>query len=119
MYGVYNRFSDISDHDLDLVIRHFKAHKPSSGLRYVIGFLKRHGLRVQKRRVRMSMGRIDGLGQALRNHAAINRRKYEVPRSNYLWHTDGHHKLIRWGIVIHGFVDGYCRTVCFVIKPLR
>jgi hypothetical protein len=28
-----------------------------------------------------------------------------------MWHLDGHHKLIRWGIVIHGFVDGYSRLV--------
>lgn len=25
---------------------------------------------------------------------------------------DGHHKLIRWGFVIHGIIDGYCQTVC-------
>ncbi|KAI5982901.1 hypothetical protein EDC04DRAFT_2616344 [Pisolithus marmoratus] len=31
-------------------------------------------------------------------------------RPNALWHMDGHHKLIRWGIVIHGIVDGYCHT---------
>lgn len=111
MYGVYSHFSDISDRDLDILIRLFKQRKPTSGLRYIIGFLKRHGLCIQKRRVRMSMQRIDGLGQILRNHAAIDRRTYQVPRSNYLWHTDGHHKLIRWGIVIHGFVDGHCRTV--------
>ncbi|ESK81644.1 hypothetical protein Moror_3251 [Moniliophthora roreri MCA 2997] len=28
-----------------------------------------------------------------------------------MWHLDGHHKLIRWGIVIHGIIDGFCRTV--------
>jgi hypothetical protein len=110
-YGVLARFSEISDRDLDILVRHFKKHKPTSGLRYVIGFLKRHQIRVQKRRVRLSMRRIDGLGQILRNHEAIDRRTYKVPRSNYLWHMDGHHKMIRWGIVIHGFVDGHCRTV--------
>ena len=26
---------------------------------------------------------------------------------NSLWHIDGHHKLIRWRIVIHGGIDGY------------
>ena len=113
LYGVYTRFSEISDRDLDLLIQHFKNHKPTSGLRYAMAFLRRHGLRIQKRRIRMSMRRIDGLGQTLRNHEAIDRRTYEVPRSNYLWHTDGHHKLIHWGIVIHGFVDGFCRTVGF------
>ena len=115
LYGVLARFSEISDRDLDILVRHFKKHKPTSGLRYVIGFLKRHQIRVQKRRVRLSMRCIDGLGQTLRNHEAIDRRTYQVPRSNYLWHTDGHHKMIRWGIVIHGFVDGHCRTVNSVV----
>ncbi len=35
----------------------------------------------------------------------------ENPRPNSVWHIDGHHKLIRWGIVVHGMVDGFCRTV--------
>lgn len=36
---------------------------------------------------------------------------YRVKRSNALWHIDGHHKLIRWGFVVHGIIDGYCRTI--------
>ncbi|EPQ51350.1 hypothetical protein GLOTRDRAFT_133220 [Gloeophyllum trabeum ATCC 11539] len=51
LYGVYQRFSDISDNDIDLLVRLYKKHRPMSGLRYVIGFLKSHGLRVQKRRL--------------------------------------------------------------------
>ncbi|KAI6114827.1 hypothetical protein EDD16DRAFT_1483344, partial [Pisolithus croceorrhizus] len=37
---------------------------------------------------------------------------YYVKWPNAVWHINGHHKLIRWGIVIHGFIDGFCRTVC-------
>ena len=29
-------------------------------------------------------------------------------------HLDGHHKLIRWRIVIHGAIDGFSRTVVFL-----
>jgi hypothetical protein len=68
-------------------------------------------LRVQKERTRLSLKRVDGLGQALRTRLAIRRKVYKVPRPNHLWHLDGHHKLIWWGFVIHGFIDGYCRTV--------
>jgi hypothetical protein len=39
---------------------------------------------------------------------------YRVPWINALWHIDGHHKLIRWGIVIHGGIDGYSRMVTFL-----
>ncbi|KDR81021.1 hypothetical protein GALMADRAFT_42458, partial [Galerina marginata CBS 339.88] len=73
--------------------------------------LRRHNLRIQKSRVHQSLGRVNGLGRALRQRTAIQRRKYTSPRPNAVWHCDGHHKLIQWGIVIHGFIDGYCRTV--------
>ncbi|KAJ6491345.1 hypothetical protein C8R47DRAFT_1214733 [Mycena vitilis] len=40
MYRVYERYSNISDNDLDILARRFKRVKPSSGLRYLIGFLR-------------------------------------------------------------------------------
>ncbi|KAK7027069.1 hypothetical protein R3P38DRAFT_2527204 [Favolaschia claudopus] len=109
--GLKKGFDDIGDQDLDAITRKYKAKKPTSGLRYLRGHFRRHGLRIQRERARHSLKRVDALGQALRSHLAINRRRYKVPRPNYLWHCDGHHKLIWWGIVIHGFVDGYCRTI--------
>ncbi|TFK84419.1 hypothetical protein K466DRAFT_553601 [Polyporus arcularius HHB13444] len=51
----------------------------------------------------------------MRNHKTIDRRVYSVPYPNYLWHIDGHHKLIRWGIVIHGGADGYDRMVSALV----
>ena len=111
--GVYSTFDNLSDEELDQSTREYKNKKPTSGLRYVRGHFRRHGVRIQKERVRLSLKRVDALGQALRTRLAIRRRRYTraVPRPNYLWHCDGHHKLIWWGVVIHGFIDGYCRTV--------
>ncbi|KAJ7621640.1 hypothetical protein DFH06DRAFT_904110, partial [Mycena polygramma] len=63
-------------------------------------------LRVQKRRVLNSLRRVDNLGRVLRRSKIIKRRVYHVKCPNALWHLDGHHKMIRWGIVVHGFVDG-------------
>ena len=77
----------------------------------MIGHFRCCGIWIQKERIRLSLARVDRLGQVLRNHNAIDRRVYKVPRPNALWHLDGHHKLIRWGIVIHGIVDGYSRAV--------
>lgn len=111
LYGVQRKFADLSNMDLDRLVRTFKTDKPESGIRYLVGFLRKHGLRVQKRRVHQSIRRVDGLGSTLRQRAAIRHRKYTSPRPNALWHCDGHHKLIHYGFVIHGFVDGYCRTV--------
>ncbi|KAK7063405.1 hypothetical protein R3P38DRAFT_3301282 [Favolaschia claudopus] len=104
--GLEKRFHEIDDADLDELTRQYKAKKPSSGLRYLQGHFRRHGLRVQRERARHSLRRVDALGQALRTRLAIRRRRYTVPRPNYLWHCDGHHKLIWWGIVIHGFIAG-------------
>ncbi|KAJ7436839.1 hypothetical protein FB451DRAFT_1453499, partial [Mycena latifolia] len=47
--GVMYRFTDLSKAELDALVKSFRTAKPDSGLRYLIGFLRRHGLRVQKR----------------------------------------------------------------------
>jgi hypothetical protein len=31
-----------------------------------------------------------------------------------VWYHDGHHKLIRYGLVTHGCVDGYSRTIIYL-----
>jgi len=113
-YQVDYKFSDMSNEDLDLLVKTFRAENPDSGIRYLIGFLRRHGVHVQKRRVTASISHVDRLGHKLRQRqrAKVRRRNYQVTRPNALWHIDGHHKLILWGIIIHGCVDGYSRTVC-------
>ena len=109
--NIDTQFSALSPEELDVLVRRFWEYKPDSGLHYVIGSLRDSGLRIQRSRVLDSIHRVDPLGTVLRQHASIHRRQYAVSRPNALWHMDGHHKLIRWGIVIHGIIDGYCRTV--------
>ena len=112
-YNVDYSFSNLSDEDLDLLVKSFRSEYPDSGIRYLVAFLRRHRLRIQKRRITSSISRVDRLGHSLRQRQRrrIRRRHYHVTRPNALWHLDGHHKLIHWGIVIHGCVDGYSRTV--------
>ncbi|KAJ7343933.1 hypothetical protein DFH08DRAFT_612576, partial [Mycena albidolilacea] len=62
-------------------------------------------LRVQKRQVYSSVRRVDGIGCILRQHCVVQRRNYQVLQPHTLWHIDGHHKLILWGIVLHSIVD--------------
>ena len=113
-YKVDHNFTNLSDDDLDFLVKSFRAENPDSGIRYLVGFLRCHGLRIQKRRITASISHVDGLGRSLRQHQhkKIKHRQYHVKRPNALWHIDGHHKLILWGIVIHGCVDGYSRTAC-------
>ncbi|KAH7908743.1 hypothetical protein BJ138DRAFT_969352, partial [Hygrophoropsis aurantiaca] len=47
--NVYHRYSSIPDDDLDILVKVFKSQKPDSGLRYLVGFLRSHGVRVQRR----------------------------------------------------------------------
>ncbi|KAJ7243662.1 hypothetical protein C8J57DRAFT_1032475, partial [Mycena rebaudengoi] len=47
--GVSREYSTLSNHDLDILVKAFKRDKPESGLRYVVGFLRTRGIRVQKR----------------------------------------------------------------------
>lgn len=110
-YGIYDKYCALTNDQLDVVVRAYKSSHPEAGLSYMIGFLRVNGLRVQRKRVGLSLRRVDGLGQTLRTNNAIDRQKYSVPHSNYLWHLDGHHKLIKYGIVIHGIVDGHDHTV--------
>lgn len=110
-HGITRVYSDISDNDLDKLLREYKAERPESGIAYGIGYLRRRNFRIQRDRVAKALKRIDRVGAVLREKRHIRRRKYRRRRPNNMWHMDGHHKLIRWGVVIHGLIDGYCRSV--------
>jgi hypothetical protein len=110
-HNVLHKFSALSRAELDTFVKKFRAEKPDSGIRYLVGFLRAQGLRIQRRRVFASVHRVDRLGRTLRRRATIPRTRYFVSRPNAVWHLDGHHKLILWGFVIHGIIDGYSRTV--------
>lgn len=51
------------------------------------------------------LARVDPANTALRWGIVVSRRQYSVPQPNALWHLDGHHSLIRWGLVINPWVD--------------
>ena len=108
-------YNKISDEELDTLVLQYRQENPGGGRAYIIGRLRAaHSLRVQRHCVIASMTRIDQLGQGLREQVGKKkeRTQYHVPPPNHLWHIDGHHKMIAWGIVIHGVADGYSRKVC-------
>ena len=39
---------------------------------------------------------------------------YSVAHPNYLWHVDGHYKLIHWRLVVHAAIDGFSRTITYI-----
>ena len=72
--------------------------------------LRGMGLKVQRKRVRESLERVDPSVVSARFRQVLHRCVYNVNMPNSLWHIDGHHKLIKWRIVIHGGIDGYNQT---------
>ncbi|KAG8941941.1 hypothetical protein FRC03_003832 [Tulasnella sp. 419] len=44
LYGVSRSFSQISKQDLDQLIKDYRQEQPTSGIQYVIGFLRQKGL---------------------------------------------------------------------------
>lgn len=115
-YGLENLtdFSDISDSDLDSITADFHHNNPNSGLRSLEGLLRSRGIHIQRERVRESLRRIDPRGMRERFRAVLQRRKYSVQMPNSLWHIDGHHKLIRWRIVVHCGIDGFSRLPVYL-----
>jgi hypothetical protein len=65
------------------------------------GLLKQRRIVVQRRRVRTSLQRTDPTATAKRWSQTATRRTYSVPTPNFLWHIDGHMKLIRLVYIIN------------------
>ncbi|KAG6806455.1 hypothetical protein H0H92_011282, partial [Tricholoma furcatifolium] len=102
--------STLSDEDLDELLIRLRGHFRRAGITILDGMVRRLGHRVPRQRIRESLTRIDPVRRVF-ERIRIRRRVYNVPGPNSLWHHDGQHGLIRWGIVIHGFIDGYSRLI--------
>jgi hypothetical protein len=111
VYDIQTGFSTIGDDELDQLVDRFRKKRPNSGTVYLAGRLASKTMRVQRRRIRASQSRVDGAGVHIRRTRPIPRKVYHVKRPNALWHMDSYHKLILYGLVIHGIVDGYSRKV--------
>jgi hypothetical protein len=61
------RYDEITDEELDALVRKYYQENPTGGRAYIIGRLRAaHALRIQRHRVMSSMKRVDPLGQGLR-----------------------------------------------------
>ena len=107
-------YSDISDAELDGVMELLVRDFPNNGIVMMWGQLRSMNIIVTRQKVHDSLTRVSpNFVQHRRSHI-ISRRVYSVPSSNYLWHIDGLHCLIRWKIVIHGGIDGFSRRIVYL-----
>ncbi|KAE8245892.1 hypothetical protein A4X06_0g5347 [Tilletia controversa] len=104
----------VSDDELYAAIRSTYALGFEAGERGMRGALRSIGLKVSRERLRVALREVDPQNLQARWAKTIRRREYYVPFVNSLWHIDGHYKLIKYKIVIHGGVDGKSRTVTFM-----
>ncbi|RVE66924.1 hypothetical protein OJAV_G00112930 [Oryzias javanicus] len=111
--SVRQRYSQISEEQLDQAIQQIKTELPTAGYRMVKGRLLSMGINVQWQKLTASMHRVDGLGilSRITGLGCIVRRTYSVRGPLSLWHVDTNHKLIRFNIVIFGAVDGFSRKI--------
>ena len=72
---------------------------------------KLYKLKVKQKTIMKILKLIDPEGVEGRSRYKLKRRSYSVPGPNFLWHSDGHDKLKRFGFAIYGFMDGYSRKV--------
>jgi hypothetical protein len=80
------KYSQLSNADLDDLMTEFKKWRPESGIHYIVGFLRQHGICMQHHHVVQSLHWIDRLGQVLHNRQVKRRRQYRVKHPNSLWH---------------------------------
>ena len=114
-YGISVRnYTLISEPELDVKVQEITSVFPNCGEKTVRGRLRSSGINVRRESVRESLHRVDPLGVISRRRNVLHCRKYSVRSPNCLWHIDGHHKLIRWRLVIHGGIDGFSRLIMYL-----
>ncbi len=91
-----DKFSDISDKQLDDLVKQVINVNQRMGANAVVARLRVLGYKVQRQRVRESLERVDPAGVMLRSSVTTtSRQTYRVQGPNSLWHVDGNHKLVR------------------------
>jgi len=104
----------LSNENLDTVILNHVDGEPRRGQVQIASYLSLLGYSVPRAQMRESVHRVDPAGVLARSSKPIQRRVYQVVGPHHLWHNDGNHKLIRWGIVIHGCIDGRTRSIIYL-----
>lgn len=83
--------SNMSDGDLDGIVRLLRSHYPRAGIRIMNGMLRSLGHILPQERIQQSLLRVDPVHRVF-ERIRIRRRRYNVPGPNSLWHHDGHHR---------------------------
>ncbi len=91
----------------------FIRDSPGRGVELSRGFLRSNNVIVTREHVRDAVRTLDPEGTEMRKRKTIRRRVYQSNGIHHVWHMDGWHKLIKYGLVVHAAVDGGSRYVVF------
>ncbi|KAL5537303.1 hypothetical protein ACEPAF_1126 [Sanghuangporus sanghuang] len=91
------RVSNVNDEELDGPVRNVLEQHHHQGVAMLRRTLSSMGYVISEWQVRQSLRRLQP--GRLSACAPVTRRSYTVPGPNALWHHNGQHGLIRWGIV--------------------
>jgi len=106
-------YHHLPDEILDNLIRTLRTEQEQVGIRYIQGQLNRLGIYPPRDSIRLSLNRVYPARHLLdAQRSAIRRRQvYRVAGPNSVWHMDGQHEIVNFGIVVHGIIDGYSRLI--------
>ena len=105
--------SDILEVALFLV-EQCAEHGSWNGYQWLHTKCLKNGLVVSQDCVRVLLHIIAPEGIILRKAKQLQRRVYRNPGPNSVWHIDGYDKLSRYGVSIHGCVDGYSPKIIWL-----
>jgi hypothetical protein len=114
--GIENDFqySSLTHEQLKHILLIIRETLPFNGERMLLGYLRSHGVIVQRWKLRKAIHAIEPVATTLRWHPRVKRRPYSVPGPMSLWHLDGNHKIVRCRFIIYGAIDGYSRLVVYL-----
>ncbi len=73
-----------------------------------------HGLSVPREYVRLILAQLDSDGVRMRQQRRLRRRQYSAKGPCYIYHIDGWDKLKKYGLCIHGCIDGFSRRIMWL-----
>lgn len=96
------------------VFEECEMHGQMHGYRWM--HLKCHEMElvVDQETVRVLLHIIDPKGIELRRKRRLRRRIYSIKGPNSVWHIDGYDNLSKYGIKIHGCIDGFSRQIIWL-----
>ena len=104
----------IPNDQVDNLVTNYSQGQPRRGEVTIAAHVATTGFYVPRQQLRDSIHRVDPDGVEERSRKPIKRKVYYSNGPHHDWHMDGNHKLIRWGMVIHGCIDGCSRNIIYL-----